>query len=317
MGFAVSKFHLFKQSQPAVDGGIDFFVVGDYGWVQDMGPSDGSFDLMSKIAGEEDIDFFVTVGDNIYPKDGSNPTTAEFKLMMDLFTTRDNLKNIPINVLRGNHDTYFDSQLEVNLVNENPHWYLPSNFYYARLVDIGNGKKAGFLHIDGDYLLCSNYRYSDESYANDFKECYSKKFTGPGDEMVVWLLNVLDEWNKDPSIVWKFNMNHYHLFGKWYLDAAYLVDNYMPLLMDNGFDFFINGHEHTMLYANYLTKDKAAVHQRIHDSVKTRKQSKNCEMDDEWFYGTTAREHVYTKGDAIHQVTTGTTGWKLYGVCED
>ena len=41
------------------------------------------------------------------------------------------------------------------------------------------------------------------------------------------------------------------LWGKHYEDYEYIVKNYLPMLMENGVDFYLNGHEHTLVYANY------------------------------------------------------------------
>ena len=57
------------------------------------------------------------------------------------------------------------------LVEINPQWYMPSNFYYSKLFDLGNNKKAAIMFLDGDYLLCSSYRYSRKAWANDYAYC--------------------------------------------------------------------------------------------------------------------------------------------------
>ena len=65
-------------------------------------------------------------------------------------------------------------------------------------------------------------------------------------------------------------MNHFHLFGHGDFDTAYFVDNYMPLLMDYNFDFFLNGHEHIMTYYNYLYADYDIIHEKVQDFLETR-----------------------------------------------
>jgi len=58
----------------------------------------------------------MTTGDNIYVKNETNPTLAEADLMMSLFLTRNNLKDLNIWPVRGNHDCYAkDAYFEVNL----------------------------------------------------------------------------------------------------------------------------------------------------------------------------------------------------------
>lgn len=52
-------------------------------------------------------EFFITVGDNIYPAVGDAPTVEEFEQMVGLFN-RTNICNIPVWAVRGNHDAYFN-----------------------------------------------------------------------------------------------------------------------------------------------------------------------------------------------------------------
>lgn len=99
--------------------GIDFFMVGDYGYVQNMAPSYLTFNKMNEIINDSsdprnDIDFMMTMGDNLYPAE-SEPTDEEFDLMMTLFNDRPNLANKTIYAVRGNHDCYFDINKEIEL----------------------------------------------------------------------------------------------------------------------------------------------------------------------------------------------------------
>ena len=64
--------------------GKDFFLVGDYAWVQDLKDAYLTFDAMDQIKSNaksknqtldentediDDIDYFLTMGDNLYPLD--------------------------------------------------------------------------------------------------------------------------------------------------------------------------------------------------------------------------------------------------------
>ena len=63
--------------------------------------------------------------------------------------------------------------------------------------------------------------------------------------------DTMNDWDLDSSIVWKASVQHHPLFGKWYQDYNHLVTDYMPLFLDHKFDFYFNGHEHTLEYAFY------------------------------------------------------------------
>jgi hypothetical protein len=52
-------------------------------------------------------EFFITVGDNIYPLVADAPTVEEFEQMVGLFN-RTNISEIPVWAVRGNHDAYFN-----------------------------------------------------------------------------------------------------------------------------------------------------------------------------------------------------------------
>ena len=74
--------------------GMDFFLVGDYAWIPDMSPAYLTFDAMNQVKKnstctegvcEDDIDAFITMGDNLYPVDPVAPTQDELDQMLNLF----------------------------------------------------------------------------------------------------------------------------------------------------------------------------------------------------------------------------------------
>lgn len=93
----------------------------------------------------EDFDFFVTTGDNLYALDANKPLAWEFEKMMDMFLTRDSIKDLPIYPVRGNHDCYFDDMdVEIALSKQYPTWNFP-NQYYEQQFEVANGKKFSLL----------------------------------------------------------------------------------------------------------------------------------------------------------------------------
>jgi hypothetical protein len=91
LGLARSRTHVSGHNKT----GLDFFIVGDYGCIGAMEDAYYTFGMMSSIVGNATIaenpdtrdlvDFFVTVGDNIYPIIGDSPTDDEFDMMLGLF----------------------------------------------------------------------------------------------------------------------------------------------------------------------------------------------------------------------------------------
>lgn len=144
--------------------GISYVVVGDFGNMNNLAPANAVFDAIAKLKQEavpespEDFQFFVTVGDNLYPKNATTPTDDEFKLIMDLFGSRESIKDLPIYPTRGNHDCYFSDMFkEVELSNQYPTWQMP-NLWYEKQVQVGpNGEKLAMLMVDSCLLICDYY----------------------------------------------------------------------------------------------------------------------------------------------------------------
>ena len=101
-------------------------MVGDYAWIQDMSPAVLTFDAMNSIKEnsskdcgqsevcEDDIDFFVSMGDNLYPVVSDAPTEDEISQMIGLFK-RDAIEELPVYSIRGNHDCYYDKEILLDL----------------------------------------------------------------------------------------------------------------------------------------------------------------------------------------------------------
>ena len=150
----------------AGDSKTNFFIVGDYGVVTNMTMADSAFDAINTIVGNaesgsiDDPEFFITVGDNIYPASAANPTESEFEAMIGLWN-RPNIREIPTWAIRGNHDAYFNWTYELLVGMEQGNWMLPS-FWYAKLIPAGkNGELLGLLFVDSVLMVCSNYTAAD------------------------------------------------------------------------------------------------------------------------------------------------------------
>mmetsp|Transcript_6384 Transcript_6384/g.5694 ORF Transcript_6384/g.5694 Transcript_6384/m.5694 type:complete len:141 (+) Transcript_6384:139-561(+) len=111
---------------------------------------------------EDLIDFMILAGDNIYPMLAEHPTDKEFEALLGLFQT-ENLRNLDLFVVRGNHDCKFDRERELKLSEEWEHWKMPY-FYFKEEYPIGNGKKFGVLYTDTCFMECSTYSYAEDAY---------------------------------------------------------------------------------------------------------------------------------------------------------
>jgi tartrate-resistant acid phosphatase type 5 len=130
-----------------------------------MSPAELTFNKMNEIIAKasdprDNIDFFITVGDNLYPVNATNPVDSEWDIMLSLFQ-KPNLTDLPVYAIRGNHDCLFDWKLELELAQKYKKWYMPS-LYYKKEFEIGNGKKFGVVFTDSCLMLCSNFSYTGQ-----------------------------------------------------------------------------------------------------------------------------------------------------------
>ena len=99
--------------------------------------------------------------------------------------------------------------------------------------------------------------------------------------------------------------------------------------MDHRIDLYLNGHEHDLEYAYYpydsydLRENLSSVEFNgftCEDNVEyIFKDEPHSEMysSEEIAEDASTRKKVFYKGEAIHQITTGTTGFDLYPICID
>ena len=79
--------------------------------------------------------------------------------MKDLFK-RENLKDLPVTAIRGNHDCYYDKNTWLNVFKNDSQWDVPY-YYFTREIEFDEeGNKIGFLMVDSCLLLCSNMTFS-------------------------------------------------------------------------------------------------------------------------------------------------------------
>ena len=158
----------------------------------------------------DDVDIFLTMGDNLYPVNDTNPTDEEFQQMLGLFQQRDALKDLPIFGIRGNHDCVYRKELllELALKTDNQ-WNMPYYYYKNEIViNEETGSKFGVLMIDSCLLLCSNYTYGPITMHVELQQlkditCEDTWYRDEGNKMYDWINKTLTQWDQDESIIWK------------------------------------------------------------------------------------------------------------------
>jgi len=127
------------------------------------------------------------------------------------------------------------------------------------------------------------------------------------------MLDTLESWNEDESIVWRATVQHHNIFGKYSHDQLQLIDNYLPILADYKIDFSLNGHEHNMVYANYpYSQDKFDEEQEL---LTQTTHAIECQFDMEMHFNDMSTYQEYTQGEYLHQITSGASGKELLEIC--
>lgn len=126
-----------------------FFVVGDFGDVTALDDLDKVTTLMNEFSSEEDYEFSITVGDNVY-ENGivSMDNLTDVQSIMSKFK-KDSLRNVPMYLTLGNHDCYSDINNEIQYSKFDSQWNFKSD-YYELVVPLKNDPSKSLV------LLMSN-----------------------------------------------------------------------------------------------------------------------------------------------------------------
>lgn len=91
------------------------------------------------------------------------------------------------------------------------------------------------------------------------KEVYLSRCEGDqsqvkkGNQMMQWLTKTMNRVGADKKVIWKASSMHHPMFGLHYLDYEAIINDFLPRMEANGYDVFLNGHEHLMNYARVET----------------------------------------------------------------
>lgn len=132
------------------------------------------------------------------------------------------------------------------------------------------------MYLDSMIYLCAA---DPTNLSSDFasfqaKECSDPKWASWGRTQNKWIMETLEEWGKDGSIIYRVLVTHYPM---WPLitpleDYAVLNSKLLPILLENKFDLYLNAHDSLTSFAsrNYLqpfeTKEQPDFESRIKNS---------------------------------------------------
>jgi len=188
---------------------------------------------MEKVASEQDPDFIISVGDNLYPETNTyDPELYEIRDALELIQSREKLNSLPIYSVQGNHDFMIKPEKYSYLHKYHANWLDRPKFYEER-VCLGGLKYAGFLYIDTTVLLCQYIRWHYNCTAEVKEEARYQEG---------YINQTLNTW--DDSVVWRVVIGHHPFFDKSRVDQPAMINHILPLFRNKRIDLYLCGHEH-------------------------------------------------------------------------
>ena len=80
---------------------------------------------------------------------------------------------------------------------------------------------------------------------------FAPEYVQKGNEQMEWIKKTAAANKVNEKIVWRASNMHHPLFGLHYNDYQSIIDDFLPVALENDFDVYFNGHEHLMNYGFY------------------------------------------------------------------
>ncbi|KAG6514593.1 hypothetical protein ZIOFF_024961 [Zingiber officinale] len=215
------------------DGSLSLLVVGDWGRKGEFNQSLVATE-MGRIGEELDIDFVISTGDNFYTNGLTGVDDKNFEeSFTDIYTAK-SLQKQWYSVL-GNHDYRGDAlaQLSPVLRSIDSRWICLRSF-------ILNAEFVEFFLIDTSPFV--------KTYWTDpAGHHYDWRGVAPREVYTSSLLKDLDAALRESTAAWKIVVGHHTLRSvSEHRDTVDLLNPLLPILMANGVDLYVNGHDHCL-----------------------------------------------------------------------
>lgn len=160
------------------------------------------------------------LGDNFYEDGVTSVYDPHFdEQFEDVYN--DNLANLPVYVVMGNHDYRGDLEAQILYSDINPRWIMPY-YYYSFIYILEDGTKIQFFALDSNITTL---------------ELPEQK------EQLAWFNNVLTQSTAD----WKVVLTHHSLYSYGeHGNITSMITAYEDLLVSNNVDFLVSGHDHDL-----------------------------------------------------------------------
>jgi len=225
----------FIKGQEAIDGALEFAVVGDFGRGGEYFQKDMAATLAKAVTGQN-ANFIVSTGDNIYPDGVASVHDPLWNLSFEKVFYQYPLHR-PWYAVLGNHDYHQNPQAEVDYSQISGRWNMPAR-YYSFKKKVGPNAEALLVFIDTNPLEPSSYgsEYRDELVKQD------------STKQKQWLEKVLSDTSG--TIKWKIVIGHHPLYtaGNRALNKPEMRYALEGLFEKYKVNIYISGHEHHLQY---------------------------------------------------------------------
>ncbi|KAF8683480.1 hypothetical protein HU200_044387 [Digitaria exilis] len=216
------------------DGSLSLLVVGDWGR-QGTHNQSRVAEQMGRIGEKLDIDFVISTGDNFYDNGLKGVNDRAFEESFTAIYTAQSLQK-PWYLVLGNHDYRGDVLAQLSPVLRKT----DSRFICMRSFIVQAAEIVDFFFVD-------TTPFEKKYWTHPGKHHYDWRGVAPRGKYIANLLKDLDEAMKQSTARWKIVVGHHTMRSvSDHGDTKELLKLLLPVLEENGADFYINGHDHCL-----------------------------------------------------------------------
>lgn len=219
------------QSVKFEKGGLNFFIVSDWGW-NGFKEQQAVADQMTKSAQEIEPGFIVSCGDNFQVQ---GVASVQDPLWVSNFENIYKHPSLQVDwyPVLGNHDYKGNTQAEIDYSNISRRWRMPSHYYtFARKIN--DSVSVRLIFLDTSPLV--NDYYNKPGFPD-----ISKQDTA---QQIAWLKDVLANSKEQ----WKIVFGHHPIYSasKVHGNTNELIVKIKPLLEKYHAQVYFSGHDHDL-----------------------------------------------------------------------
>ncbi|KAI6183122.1 Tartrate-resistant acid phosphatase type 5 [Aphelenchoides bicaudatus] len=243
---------------------LDVIVVGDTGGISfDLSHEIGTYMStklqrrlavsMAQFSEENPVDFFLTLGDNIYWNGVDDSCDKRFETLFEEPYLDGRLLK-PWYMIAGNHDHLGNIQAQIEYSQNKGKWTFPSLYYKSSYSINGGRTRADFIFVDSILMCGVTVDPNSRSFASWLWEVVAnrKSLTGPKPgyeeedrKQMRWLEKQLNESTAD----YIFVSSHYPIHSVASHGPTHCLQNKLdPLLRKYNVSAYFAGHDHALEY---------------------------------------------------------------------